>query len=269
MSNNTDPGNTRVISLFIAFLILFVVLFSLGVIVGKGLSKRETIVVEKIETAPPRAEIPGTPIQRETQELEEIKEKNIAPDAPLREESYQEIRVEEPVAAAVDESIKERPGSDVPKPVEPPAEQAAKKRDDEARELSRAAPAVAPPPAAESTVKTKTKDKAAERASIEEKIETDRKKREGRVKLPPVDPDGKYTVQIGSFIDEKTAQSVLRSMENKGYPAYINTMTAKDKKKWYRVRVGTFNSLETAEKYGESLKVLEPQVKVVFITQNN
>jgi cell division protein FtsN len=58
-------------------------------------------------------------------------------------------------------------------------------------------------------------------------------------------------------------------MENKGYPAFINTMTAKDKKKWYRVRVGTFNSLETAEKYGESLKVLEPEVKVVFITQNN
>jgi cell division septation protein DedD len=268
MSNNTDPGNTRVIPLFIAFLILFVVLFSLGVIVGKGLSERETIIVEKIEPAPPRAEIPRTPVQRGPQELEEIKERNIAPDAPLREESYQSIRVEEPVAVAVDESIKERPGSDVPKPVEPPSEQAARKRD-EVRELSRAAPVTAPPPAAESTVKTGTKDKAAEGASIEEKIETDRKKRAGRVKLPPVDPDGKYTVQIGSFIDERTAQSVLRSMENKGYPAFINTMTAKDKKKWYRVRVGTFNSLETAEKYGESLKVLEPEVKVVFITQNN
>ena len=200
--------------------------------------------------------------------MKKLKRENIAPDAPLREESYQSIRVEEPVAAAVDESIKERPGSDVSKPVEPPAEQAARKRD-EVRELSRAAPVTAPPPAAESKIETKTKDKAAERASIEEKIETDRKKRAGRVKLPPVDPDGKYTVQIGSFIDEKTAQSVLRSMENKGYPAFINTMTAKDKKKWYRVRIGTFNSLETAEKYGESLKVLEPQVKVVFITQNN
>ena len=70
-------------------------------------------------------------------------------------------------------------------------------------------------------------------------------------------------------MDKKAAQSVLRSMKNKGYPAFISRMTATNKKKWYRVRIGTFESSLDASVYGENLKKLEPEVKMVFITQND
>ena len=268
MSDNTNPGQTRIISLFIAFLILFVVLFSLGVIVGKGLSERDMIIAEKIETVSPPVEAPGITIKTGHEELVVIEERSTTPDVRL-EESPQLIRSEGPMEGTGDELIKEQSGNGVSKPIELPVDQTVRNYNDEVQKLSNNEAALTSDPVKGNKIHVKTQGKAAERASGEEKIKTDQNKRAYKVKLPPIDPHGNYTVQIGSFIDQKTAESALRSMKNKGYPAFISTMSSLDKKKWYRVRVGTFDSVEIAEDYGENLKILEPEVKMVFITQNN
>lgn len=268
MSDNVSPGKTRILSLFIAFLILFVVLFSLGVIVGKGLSERDTKIAENIETASPRVEVSAKNIKTEPDELIVSRDISVAPDLPLKE-SPKSIRGEGLSKETGDEHIRELSGNDISKPNELPADQTIGNNNDEVKELSGSEAAAAPDPVTEDIINTKTGDKAAERASIGEKIKADKKKRANKVKLPPTDPQGSYTVQIGSFIDKKTAESVLHSMKSKGYPVFINTMMSSDNRKWYRVRIGTFDSVEIAEDYGENLKILEPEVQMVFITRNN
>lgn len=264
MSDNSNPGKIRIISLFISFLILFVVLFSLGVIVGKGLSERDTFITEKIETVSPPIEYPEITIKTEHEELVVIEERSTTPDAGL-EESPRVIRGEGPMEAAGDELIKEQSGDGISKPVD----QTARNEYDEVQKLGNNEAPVTSDPNKGNEINTKTQDIAAERASIEERITTGQNKRPKKVKLPPIDPQGDYTVQIGSFLDRETAESALRSMKNKGYPVFVNTMTSSDKRTWYRVRVGTFDSVEIAEDYGENLKILEPEVKIVFITPNN
>ena len=86
--------------------------------------------------------------------------------------------------------------------------------------------------------------------------------------MPQVDPTGAYTVQIGSFQDQKQANSLASYLQSKGYPVFIKAMTSPDNEKWYRVRVGTFKDIESAKAYGESLKNKEPKVTLVFITVN-
>ena len=264
MSDNANPGKIRIISLFISFLILFVVLFSLGVIVGKGLSERDTFITKKIETVSPLGETPEITIKTEPDELVVIEERSTTPDRGL-EESPRVIRGEGPMEATEDELIKEPSGNGISKPVD----QTARNEYNEVQKLSNNEASVRSDPNKGNKINTKTQDKAAEGASIEEKIKTDQNKRPNKVKLPPIDPEGNYTVQIGSFLGRETAESVLRSMKNKGYPVFINTKTSSDKKKWFRVRIGTFDSVEIAKDYGENLKILEPEVKIVFITPNN
>ncbi len=264
MSDNSSPGKIRIISLFISFLILFVVLFSLGVVVGKGISERDTSITEKIETVSPPVEAPGITIKTEHEEHQEFKDRSATPDAGV-EESPRVISGEGAMEAAGDELIKEQSGDGISKPVD----RTARNENDEVQKLSSNEAPVTYDPNKGNKIYTKTQDKAAERASIEEKITADQNKRPKKVKLPPIDQEGDYTVQIGSFLDRETAESVLRSMKNKGYPVFVNAMTSSDKRTWYRVRVGTFDSVEIAEEYGDNLKILEPEVKIVFITPNN
>ncbi|MCH8013604.1 MAG: SPOR domain-containing protein [Candidatus Dadabacteria bacterium] len=47
MSNNSGTNNSKIISLFITFAVLFIVVFSLGVIIGKGLGGSDTQTIER------------------------------------------------------------------------------------------------------------------------------------------------------------------------------------------------------------------------------
>jgi len=88
--------------------------------------------------------------------------------------------------------------------------------------------------------------------------------------LPPRLRDrGKYTVQVGSFVNEKEAKRVERLLKSKGYPAFTKKAIVADKGTWFRVRVGTFVSRSEAKRYGEVLKSSEDSVKDIFITINN
>jgi len=98
--------------------------------------------------------------------------------------------------------------------------------------------------------------------------ETD-KRRKKLTSLPPIDPEGKYTIQIGSFVEEKTAAQILNSLRNKRYPAFVKKVEIPGYGVSYRVRIGTFGTREKAYLYGEDLKRLEPNIKSVYITMND
>jgi cell division septation protein DedD len=98
--------------------------------------------------------------------------------------------------------------------------------------------------------------------------ETD-KRRKKLTSLPPIDPGGKYTIQIGSFVEEKTAAEILNSLKNKRYPAFVKKVEIPGYGVSYRVRIGTFGTREKAYLYGEDLKRLESNIKSVYITMND
>jgi len=89
------------------------------------------------------------------------------------------------------------------------------------------------------------------------------------VNLPPVDPNGQYTVQLGSFKEAAEAKKLEDFIRLKGYPVFIKQIRIKGGKPWYRVRIGTFDTKEKANKYAESLKEAEPDIKLIFVTINN
>lgn len=61
--------------------------------------------------------------------------------------------------------------------------------------------------------------------------------------------NGRYSLQIGSYpkLDEAT-RSVER-WKSKGYPAFLMIADIPDRGRWYRVRIGGFNSRDDAAKY--------------------
>jgi cell division septation protein DedD len=79
---------------------------------------------------------------------------------------------------------------------------------------------------------------------------------------------GSFTVQIASFPQLEDAQRMEQSLKAKSLPAYIQKTDLPGKGTWYRVRVGTFATLEQAKLYGESLKSGELGIKEVLVTSN-
>ena len=223
------------------------VVFGLGVFVGKRLSQQELKITKRFDEAPP--EPSAAPVE----------------EAP---ETEAEQAAESPFPGTEEAAIESPP------PAVPPAEDEKKsveKEADAVKEINQAKT----PESTESPAPVKPDERLAEiTREIERELDkkTTGKKREtetAKSTLPQVDPDGVYTVQIGSFQDQKQANSLASALQSKGYPVFIKSMKSPDNKNWYRVRVGTFGNIEAAKAYGESLKKSEPSVKLVFITVNN
>jgi tetratricopeptide (TPR) repeat protein len=61
-----------------------------------------------------------------------------------------------------------------------------------------------------------------------------------------------YTVQVGSFSQSLNAQNFVRTLNNKGYPAYLEKANS-DSSTVYRVRVGKLSSRNQAQELENSL----------------
>ncbi|MEQ9617666.1 MAG: SPOR domain-containing protein [Deltaproteobacteria bacterium] len=247
MSNRPRTDKARVVKVFIAFMVLFIIVFSLGVFVGKGLRKEEIRIATKFqEREQPVPEIPF-------EEDEEPEPESVIAYSDSDTDSEKENGLEE-----------EAPEPS-PSPEATPRPEVGKS---DVREAAPPDKAVSPPEA-ETEARLAEITEEIRRERERERTESEQKGRTGDVALPPIDPKGLYTVQIGSFQNQKQANSLASSLKSKGYPVFIKAMTTPDNENWYRVRVGTFGDIETAKKYGEGLKTMEPAVNLVFITVNN
>ncbi|MCE3009492.1 MAG: SPOR domain-containing protein [Proteobacteria bacterium] len=63
---------------------------------------------------------------------------------------------------------------------------------------------------------------------------------------------GKFTVQVGSYNNEKEAQSLAADLKSKGFSAFYVTADVKGQK-WYRVSVGLFTTQKEATAYRNDL----------------
>ncbi|MFH1829332.1 MAG: SPOR domain-containing protein [Pseudomonadota bacterium] len=78
----------------------------------------------------------------------------------------------------------------------------------------------------------------------------------------------RYSVQVGSYPDMAEASSVVERWKTKGYPAYLMIADIPDRGRWYRVRIGGFESRAEASKYMDKFTSRESvEALVVFNEQ--
>lgn len=100
-------------------------------------------------------------------------------------------------------------------------------------------------------------------------LETEKAEGAAKVDLPTTVPsNGGFTIQIASFPELDGAQRMERSLKLKSFPAFIQKTDVPGRGTWYRVRVGSFSTMEEARLYGETIKRSEPTIGAVLITLN-
>ena len=71
---------------------------------------------------------------------------------------------------------------------------------------------------------------------------------------PEVDPEGRsFTLQVGSFVQQKSADRLVKKLRARGYPAYLVEVHFPDQATMYRVRVGSFSDKRAAKKLARRL----------------
>jgi len=246
MSKNRRSKNSKIIPLFITFAILFVVVFALGVIIGKGLGGSDSATIEKTyDAGAPEIEYGVPEIVEEEKEATESEEVIIIDEVDSDMDSDNDA-----VSDSSDDSESQETES---AEITAPAKTQEKETTSDKSE-----------PEKKEVVEEKEPAK-----TVVEKTPSPTKKTTESTAMPKIDPNGRYTVQIGAFQNQTEANKLVSSLKSSGYPAFIKQLQTPDKKNWYRVRVGTFSTRPDAVVYGEKLKRSETKVKSVFITVNN
>lgn len=185
MSETKSPTNRQIIFLFLGFLILFILVFALGVIVGKGLGDSEIKIAKKL----PKNEV--------TSALDIKEDENEISTGDISQQELQDILNETK--------------TDDPQKTEEPATEESMKFDPTADEKKIAMNA-------ESEVSLKIE--IPEILKEEKKSLLSK-----NTPLPPVVADGQYTIQIGSFKNESDAKKLQNKLKSKGYPAFLKQVT--------------------------------------------
>lgn len=251
-NNNPSPKNSKIVPLFLAFAILFIVVFTLGIIIGRGLGGSDTPTIERSYEIGTPDEEPDLEVVEEVLVEDTEKDEVEPPAAKITPEDIGTEKENTAKRKNDDESIKAEDQVDgtyhietrskAPKAVEKTDIPKSGSTEDVIKEIKEDSLKKAPPKEKPSVAKTT---------------------------MPKTDPRGQYTVQLGAFQNQTQAKSLMTSLKSKGYPAFVKQYETPDKKLWYRVRVGTFSTKEQATNYGDKLKKQQPQVKSVFITTNN
>ena len=103
--------------------------------------------------------------------------------------------------------------------------------------------------------------KPKETTSKEKKSETIKKelashkeaKEKTKAKTAPPGKENLHYIQIGAYKYKKNALNIADGFKKKGYPSMVIDPLPSDKKPWYRVRVGGYESLEEAKKIRSQL----------------
>ncbi len=257
MSNNkSDQKRSKMGPLLFTFAILFIFVFALGIIIGKGLGSRDAPVVEKTY----EIGVPPEESELEVAEEEVVLEKPVEDiEPPASKIKPEDIVTEKDGTPKETESDDKK--SEITKVQDEPEETA---------NIETPKEEPVPTPKAQEPKAASTDDviKDIKEGQLKEAPSEKEAAKVNTPSMPKTDPGGRYTVQLAAFQDRKQADSLMNSMKSKGYPAFIKQYETPDKKTWYRVRVGTFSTKEKAAEYGKELKEQQPEVKSVFITTN-
>ncbi|OGQ22552.1 MAG: hypothetical protein A3I05_04315 [Deltaproteobacteria bacterium RIFCSPLOWO2_02_FULL_44_10] len=77
----------------------------------------------------------------------------------------------------------------------------------------------------------------------------------------------KYSVQVGSYSELSEANAAIDRWKGKGYAAYMMIADIPDRGRWYRVRIGGFESRENAEHYMEEIRTREGVEPLIVLNE--
>ena len=76
-----------------------------------------------------------------------------------------------------------------------------------------------------------------------------------------------YSVQVGSYPNMAEATKVVERWKDKGYPAYLMIADIPDRGRWYRVRIGGFESRGEATRYMDEFTTRENVEALVVLNE--
>jgi len=79
--------------------------------------------------------------------------------------------------------------------------------------------------------------------------------------------NARYSVQVGSYPTMKEATRIIDKWKTKGYPAYMMIADIPDRGRWYRVRMGGFETRGDASRYMKELKTRENIEALVVLNE--
>lgn len=101
------------------------------------------------------------------------------------------------------------------------------------------------------SIKTKPKEairKGEKPETIKKELASHKEiKEKAKVKTAPTEKESLYYIQIGAYKYKTNALNIADGFKKKGYPSIVINPLPLDKKPWYRVRVGGYESREEAE----------------------
>ena len=204
-----------------AFTLTSVIIFFLGMVVGKGIEARKMVKPEE-----PLVKIPVKPSLQGSAE---------APGAQPKEEiTFYDTLTKTPAAEPIiQEKPKETKASEQAKSEIKASKPEAKEEAAPAAPRKAAKPVEKPVPSAEAPKTVKTPEAVENKAN-----------------------GTSWTVQVNAYPDERSAKLLVDQLKNKGYNAHVTEVLNKGKI-WYRVRVGRYDSKEEAKKLEETLRTNE------------
>lgn len=227
----------QIFYLFFGGAVIVGLVFVLGVMVGRRVEARGHVDCASVAaTVDPLAA------------LDRLEGDGLSFQGSLRGEEAPPSDVEKQIAAMQKHDDKPKKADAAPKhdeakkSVESEEPKAEKKSEEPKAEAKSAEPKKADAKVESKKTETKTEDKKSDGKSVEAKAD-DAKKAE--VKKDDAKKETKYTLQLSSFQDKNEAQAYLASVKGAGYAAYV-TEGAVDGKQFYRVRMGSYKSLEAA-----------------------
>jgi DedD protein len=122
-----------------------------------------------------------------------------------------------------------------------------------------------PKPAATPEV-TRTSEPPAEPPKAEEKHEVEPRRPAVATESKPKPPaatrvvlsqSGDYTIQVSSFQSMDQANELKGRLSKKGYAAYVQSVDLSDKGTWHRVRIGNYRDKDGAERVASDLRSRE------------
>ena len=231
MKDRKQPGALQTFMFFLSFIILFFLVFALGVIVGNGLNTEDLFQIRKLKKRSDQL-LASSSISI-INNKDELKPKKV----PVKKETKPEI-------------VHERKKTPVKKVVkkDPPPEKTVEKKTVK--------------PEKKKEIKTEKPHESVKEDIYVTKLDYN------KPDFPNTDQGGKYTVQLGSFQNIDAAYNLEKKMQEKGYPSFVIKAAIPKKGTWYRVRVGTFQNKEKAVAYAEKLKNIE-KLKHTQVTLNN
>jgi cell division protein FtsN len=227
--------NKQLILVFLAGVTVCVLVFVLGVMVGKGRKEAEIAAASRnTESAAPIRPEPDLEPPQEIQAATPSKKEKNEKKQKQAEEKTEDIY--EPAYTSLEDTDSEKPLTKEPSK----ATKVEAKPREETKVAAKQEPKVEPPKVEPPKV-------------AEKKPEPETPKVVSEEPAVPLSENGRYTVQVMATSSKPKAEAQLASLQSKGYTAFMNEEKAAGNAV-FKVRVGKFSDADTARKTAARLK---------------